>query len=487
MAMARRIVSAFGMAMGTLACLRPPDGPPSEPKTPAAGERAPAAECAAAGPVIELPTVALDPESRRELAAQLEAGLVAVRYRAEGCKVELELLPHCVGTPKYEYLPFGSAKANTEIVHDAEELSLKLPLGAEKVGGLLQGDRVLRTDSLVVGVAAVPDDARVRFVGPDCERATHAVRKFYLGGFAMVRGASRLLEGGTSVFATGDASQTNEVERVAREGEPTECEQAAKQGKKMPLCAVPVRIRVVPLRRVVWDACPEGTQSDGTQCVPKAPAAAAPGRMVRIPAGTFSMGSNDRLPDDQPLHMVTLKSFEMDLTEVTVAEYNTCVRTERCRQVEAEWKNECNSGKSGRDLYPINCVEWDQAKSYCEWAGKRLPTEEEWEYAARGTDGRKYPWGNAAPRSQLCWNGDGNDAGKMQRSLTCPVGAYPSGDSPFGLHDMAGNVWEYIEDSSGAIRGGSWTNAGEQHVRASARGFGRHDFSSVGFRCARSL
>ena len=493
MARARGIFRAFGMAMGMAACARTPGGPPSEPKPPTAGEQATAVKCAATGPVMELPTVALDPGSRRELAAELEAGVVAVRFRAEGCKMELELLPHCVGTPKYEYQPFWSAKTNTEIVHDAQELAFKLPLGAEKLGGMLGGDRVLRTDSLVVGVAAVPDGAQVRFVGPDCERATHAVRKFYLGGFAMVRGASRLLEGGTSVFRTGDASQTNEVERVAQEGDPAECEQAAKQGTRRQQCAVPVRIRIVPLKRVVWDA-PKAPASASSR-----PSAATFARMVWIPAGTFAMGSNDRLPNDQPVHQVKLASYEIDVTEVTVAAYERCVRAGPCKQ--AKSGHACNAGVAGREQHPINCVDWDQANAYCAWAGKRLPTEEEWEYAARGTDGRQYPWGNKAPRSVLCWGGEGIVVGRPDHGSTCEVDAYPSGSSPFGLRDMAGNVAEWTASEwcdlragrkvcSSTLRlqrGGNWANSAPETVRAAHREATWVGASGVdlGFRCAR--
>jgi formylglycine-generating enzyme required for sulfatase activity len=250
---------------------------------------------------------------------------------------------------------------------------------------------------------------------------------------------------------------------------------------------------------------PESQPAPSLAPAPVAPL--APGvarvRMMRIPAGTFSMGSDKGEENEKPVHQVTLKSFEMDVTEVTVAEYQTCVRAGRCRQ--ADWGGPCNSGVSpvlGREQHPINCVDWNQAKVYCESVGKRLPTEEEWEYAARGADGRTYPWGNSPPRNQLCWNGEGTDVGKGKRFATCPVGSYPSGDSPFGLHDMAGNVWEWTAseycDSYGSgknctparvFRGGSAWADSPQYVRAALRNeyetkkHGGH----LGFRCARTL
>ncbi|MBI4706179.1 MAG: SUMF1/EgtB/PvdO family nonheme iron enzyme, partial [Deltaproteobacteria bacterium] len=140
-----------------------------------------------------------------------------------------------------------------------------------------------------------------------------------------------------------------------------------------------------------------------------------PQAMVSIPPGTFEMGSNDGGGDEKPVHSVTVAAFEMDPTEVTVAQYRKCVSDGGCSEPSG-----CNWEESGRDDHPVNCVDWQQAGAYCAWAGKRLPWEEEWEYAARGTDGRIYPWGNGAPGDQLCWSG--GSAG--QRSSTCAVGQF---------------------------------------------------------------
>jgi formylglycine-generating enzyme required for sulfatase activity len=252
------------------------------------------------------------------------------------------------------------------------------------------------------------------------------------------------------------------------------------------------------------------------------------GRMVRIPAGTFSMGSNDGDPDEQPVHEVAVPSFEMDVTEVTVAAYQACVEAGACKRafetvswqgIKPEqtklWSQFCNAGRGGRQKHPVNCVDWEQAKTYCEWAGKRLPSEEEWEYAARGTDGRRFPWGNQPPGPSRV-NACGTECVQMLKSKgvtwsamyqasdgyadTAPVASFPPGRSPFGVHDMAGNVWEWTAtkycDSYGTSkkctkarvnRGGSWDYGDPSNVRAPNRY--RHDpasrYSVLGFRCAR--
>ncbi len=219
--------------------------------------------------------------------------------------------------------------------------------------------------------------------------------------------------------------------------------------------------------------------------------------MAFIPSGTFLMGDADTASANaQPPHMVTLSAYCMDLTEVTVVAYRGCTATGCTTPSTGEY---FNWGVAGRDDHPINGVDWNQSRAYCQWRGGDLPTEAQWEYAARGTDGRIYPWGNAAPASQLCWN-------PTSRSGTCPVRTYPSGNSPFGLFDMAGNVWEWALDfyaeypmsvaidptgpTSGtnrAARGGSWGFSKGPYVRAAYRADGApvNRSHTVGFRCTR--
>lgn len=211
---------------------------------------------------------------------------------------------------------------------------------------------------------------------------------------------------------------------------------------------------------------------------------------VLIPGGAFAMGNRDG-------GKVTVGRFYIDITEVTVDAYAACVNAGQCSAPggRERWQNEgCNWGESGKENHPINCVDWDQASAYCKWKGKRLPTEEEWEWAARGgSRATEFPWGNEEPSTQLCWSGD------RRRKGTCAVGSFPGGNSPFGIMDLAGNVQEWTStiwyDGVNApdkrvrtIRGGAFANAVSNSVRAeyshgnamSNRGKG------CGFRCART-
>lgn len=208
-----------------------------------------------------------------------------------------------------------------------------------------------------------------------------------------------------------------------------------------------------------------------------------PSGMALIPAGNFHMGADG-------VSMVTLSAFCMDSTEVTVAAYRMCP-TSICGAPSTSDACNWTSTPGARENHPINCVDWYQATAYCRWRGGDLPTEAQWEYAARGTDGRTYPWGPEAPSSQLCWSG------MAVRSSTCEVGYSDShfGNSPFGLQDMAGNVWEWVQDRyamSGpqsenyVYRGGSWDDTDPDRVQATHRNGGLPGYRGgyLGFRCA---
>jgi formylglycine-generating enzyme required for sulfatase activity len=164
---------------------------------------------------------------------------------------------------------------------------------------------------------------------------------------------------------------------------------------------------------------------------------------ILIPAGTFFMGGMDvyRENDEMPAHEVTLDAFWIDQVEVTNGMYNLCVQAGDCRPPR-ELRSDNRENYFGNPEYqdfPVIFVTWHDANAYCQWAGRRLPTEAEWERAARGDDKRNYPWGDELPNE---YNANGmNLVGDTSR-----VGSYAEGASPFGILDMAGNVWEWVAD-----------------------------------------
>ena len=237
--------------------------------------------------------------------------------------------------------------------------------------------------------------------------------------------------------------------------------------------------------------------------------------MVYVPAGDFFMGCNEKVDDEcyddeKPGRTVSVKAFFIDRTEVTVEAYAECVKAGECSDnhlTGVEWKSEgidftkseyCNWGKRDRKKHPINCVDWNQARKFCAWKGKRLPTEVEWEKSARGTDGRKYPWGNQRASCRYAVFDDertkdtaGDEIDGCGRDSTWPVGSKPAGKSPYGALDMVGNVrewtdswWDESRRKSRVIRGGSWSG-GPAGARASDRGRAPpvDRYGSVGFRC----
>ena len=252
-----------------------------------------------------------------------------------------------------------------------------------------------------------------------------------------------------------------------------------------------------------------------------------PDGMASIPEAEVTIGADDGESDERPTHKITLNAYCVDLGEVTVANYAQCFKEGGCtaggKTVEyrgigpddhAVWDGFCNTGKVERNTHPQNCVNWEQAASFCKWAEKRLPTEEEWEYAARGSDGRKYPWGNDAP-SQSLLNACGPECvakgslfGQPWQALypstdgfesTAPSRSFEAGKSPFGVYDLEGNVSEWTasagcpypgtncQSECRTTRGGSWTAGDARDVRASARKkvspAGRS--AEIGFRCAK--
>ncbi len=227
--------------------------------------------------------------------------------------------------------------------------------------------------------------------------------------------------------------------------------------------------------------------------------------LVYVPAGEFTMGSDNGDAEEKPAHTVYLDAFWINQTEVTNQQYKACVNAGTCEPPSATSSitHPNYYGNSEFDNYPVLYVTWDKANRYCEvWLDGDLPTEAQWEKAARGTDTRTYPWGNDAPDNNLL--NYINNIGD-----TTEVGAYPGGASIYGAYDMAGNVWEWVNDwygetyyddsassnnpvgpesgDSRVLRGGSWYNY-DSYVRSAYRAWDDPSYTDngLGFRCSRS-
>lgn len=163
--------------------------------------------------------------------------------------------------------------------------------------------------------------------------------------------------------------------------------------------------------------------------------------LLYVPGGPFQMGSDRSSKNSYPLHTIYLESFWIDQTEVTNAMYTKCVTDGACQAPQdVNSHNRLNYFTDERYAdYPVLFVPWNEASAYCRWAGRELPTEAQWEKAARGTDSRLYPWGDQAPSKELL-NFD------TPLGDTKKVGVYPAGASPYGALDMAGNAWEWVAD-----------------------------------------
>ena len=236
--------------------------------------------------------------------------------------------------------------------------------------------------------------------------------------------------------------------------------------------------------------------------------AAAPGveaaGLLDVPAGRVLLGNDPRppagpaLPDETPAHVVTVAAVALSATPVTNAQYQAFVRSTG-HPPPGHWAEGGGAPPRLAD-HPVTHVDWHDAAAFCAWAGGRLPTEAEWEKAARGPDGRLYPWGSEEPDASRANVGAG-----LKRGSTSAVGAHPAGASPYGLHDMAGNVWEWVStayrpypyraddgredvasEEERVLRGGSYASPTARHVRCASRSRSHRGrrAAHIGFRVA---
>jgi formylglycine-generating enzyme required for sulfatase activity len=252
-------------------------------------------------------------------------------------------------------------------------------------------------------------------------------------------------------------------------------------------------------------AAPTASAATRGSAVP-APSTAIPtthedGEMVLVPAGSFVRGSPPGIgtSDEHPRRDIELSAFYIDRTEVTQRAYSKCIEATQCEVPSCKTDTDFKPGL--RASHPVVCVDWNDARTYCAWMHKRLPTEAEWEKAARGSDARLYPWGNEPP---AC---DKANYRECERHSTVDVGTLTKGASPYGALDMAGNVWEWTADwhendyyakspakdpkgpdtsKEKVVRGGAWSYS-ETELLSAGRIYDDPTvrYGHVGFRCAR--
>ncbi len=260
-----------------------------------------------------------------------------------------------------------------------------------------------------------------------------------------------------------------------------------------------------------YDCSTDGLPCFGGEC-------GVPDEMVLIPEGSFWMGCNSDVDSqclawEKPYHEVSLSAYLIDRTEVTLAEYEACVSDGYC-SIPSGTEEGCNWGNSDQKNNPVVCTTFEQSSQYCSWIGGRLPTEAEWERAARGSDGLKYPWGNttvSCDYAVMASSSSSSDYGCGSGTSWTVCGKSPAGDSPEGLCDMSGNVWEWVSDwysatyysssptqdptgpttgTSRIVRGGSFIDPASTNFnfRTSHRGTVSPSIAvqNVGFRCVKS-
>lgn len=389
---------------------------------------------------------------------------LAVRYA--GC--ELELLPRCKITGgRYQFSHASMTRPQVVTLRSANQAIAELQIGGVQLEAHFDSFDVLEVTRALGGTWDLVERQDVfddEFSGSGCTGATHVVHAVDVGAYrvdgAHGKAGGGKASGGVAGARAGAGGSGSELRsELSRKGDPQQCESTNdwRQGP-WPECSTPLRLTLEAIRPAAErDAvCPYGMQ--------------------HVVGG--QLGDH------------TLLEFCLDATEVTAQAYAECVEASACdspsRSRFGTWR------EAGKEQHPVTDVTWYDATHYCEHAGKRLPTAEEWEWAARGRDeARPFPWGALQPTSDLaCWNRD--DAGLG----TCPTGDHPLGQSRDGVQDLAGNVAEWtatpFEGNARrrVVMGGSWRDELGARLQAGARGWNKardEGDGDVGFRCAAAV
>jgi formylglycine-generating enzyme required for sulfatase activity len=487
------LVTAGGILAAALACPAPKT--PEEPTGTIDEDVLEDLPCVGARPLPAEPDlIALDAIARTTLDASRRQGAIVVRYKGKGCDLRLDVLPNCSVTGAYAFAPYSSSE--TKVAHSLSELYTDFPLGASRLASRFKDNPALRADIMLSGIHTLKPQSTFRAdeLRGECAGATHVVSKIFVGAFALAVGNAHGLEARPSLFAGGAESKAS-AGVIQKEGSAKACEESQDKGTESSACDVPLRLGLSP----IGAACTEDGGPCATATAPVAPvdagpapipseAGVPPGGTVHIAGGTFTMGPKTRiaLANDPMLHTAKVAAFDIDVNEVTVGDYQKCVDGGLCIAPPTDQPT-CNYGHLDRANHPMNCVNYTEASAYCHSVGKRLPSEEEWEFAARGgAEERSYPWGSAEPSKQLCWSG------LTKLDGTCPIRIFAPG--AFGIYDMAGNVSEWTTSPYSAerkdarvTRGGGWPDARALNFRGAyrvAHAPSNRD-SDLGFRCVR--
>ena len=424
------------------------------------------------------------------------------------CEKKLEILysEDCRVRGMYE-MKDAPPVSDMENIATLADIYARLPLGAVELGGAFETNKEWFLKYTQVGVRRANESRILRTSLPsECE-ATHFVSQIIVGAYRLSDSSSTSGGGGIRVrkikFGS-DAEKTSEQQRIF--GDPDSCMKQPKDA----LCQYPISVSLEKISApktcnpgevfedgVCHTECEHGRSFvNGKGCVFKPKGA----ELVRIEGGDFIKGDNRfESPLPNPEEVITVKTFWMDKTEVTVAQYEECVKARACEIPDSKDKY-ANWNRPGRQNHPINGVSWDQANTYCRWAQKRLPTEAEWEYAARsGKDNTKpYPWGTSPPDCTRAVYSESNAVYGCGLETTHAVCANrKAGNSQQGLCDLAGNVQEWTatpdcprtepgcQNGKWITRGGSFQSF-DKHLRNSYRTSTGERFydSSNGFRCA---